>query len=36
MYVCECCPKEPKEFDNEEDLRYAISFTHDVLSKLTD
>jgi hypothetical protein len=21
MYICECCPKKPKKFDNEDDLR---------------
>lgn len=26
-YMCECCPKEPKTFDTEEDLRYAVHFT---------
>lgn len=22
-YICECCPKKPKKFDNEEELRYV-------------
>jgi hypothetical protein len=27
MFVCECCPKKPKKFDTEDDLRYAIDAT---------
>lgn len=26
-YICECCPKKPKKFDNEEELRYVLSPT---------
>jgi hypothetical protein len=22
-YICECCPKKPKKFDSEDELRYV-------------
>ena len=25
IYICECCPKKPKKFDTEDELRYVIS-----------
>ena len=24
-YICECCPKKPKKFDSEEELRYVVT-----------
>ena len=24
-YICECCPKKPKKFDSEDELRYVLS-----------
>lgn len=29
-FVCECCPEEPKEFDNDEDLEYAAEATTEL------
>lgn len=26
LYICECCPKKPKKFDSEEELRYVCFF----------
>lgn len=26
-YMCECCPKKPKKFESEDELRYVKSFT---------
>jgi hypothetical protein len=23
LYICDCCPKKPKKFDTQEDLRYV-------------
>ena len=25
VYICECCPKKPKKFDTEEELRYVMA-----------
>ena len=25
LFICECCPKKPKKFDSEEELRYVLS-----------
>ncbi len=27
-YMCDCCPKKPKKFDNEEDLRYVKAYVY--------
>jgi hypothetical protein len=24
MFICECCPKKPKKFDNRDDLQYVL------------
>lgn len=28
LYICDCCPKKPKKFDNPDDLRYAERLLH--------
>lgn len=34
-YICECCPKKPKKFDAEEDLRCVISLSDTFLISLS-
>lgn len=34
-FICECCPKKPKKFESEEDLRYDLKTEIFELQKLT-
>lgn len=34
-YPCHCCPKKPKEFETEEDLRYALTVLRHARGPLT-
>lgn len=33
LYICECCPKKPKKFDSEEELRYVVFYKKEKIRR---